>query len=92
MVVGGDNGNATATVMNGDGRCDINATMTMAMERGGDGGGTLTSDGRHRGMLAHYVRESVHLELLSGYKYGAPPPPLTGGFHLRPPPPAPGCA
>ena len=45
------------------------ALMTVA-----DGGGTLTSDGRHRGMLAHYVRESVHLELSSfGYKYRAPP-------------------
>ena len=73
-VVGGDDSNTTATVMDGDGRCDGNATAMMAMERGGDGGGTPTSDGRHHGMLAHYVRESVPLELSSfGYKYGAPP-------------------
>ena len=73
-VVGGDNGDATATVMDSDGRCNGNATAMMVMEPGGDGGGTPTSDGRHRGMLAHYVRESVHLELSSfGYKYCAPP-------------------
>ncbi len=85
-VVGGDNGNATATVMDGDGWCDINATVMMAMERGGDGGGTPTSNGRHHGMLAHYVRESVHLELSSfGYKYRAPPHRSQDGFtYARP--------
>jgi hypothetical protein len=60
-----------------------------AMERGGNGGGAPTSDGRHCGMLAHYVRESVHLELLSfGYKYGAPPHRSQDDFtYARPLPP-----
>ena len=80
-MVGGDDGDATATVMDGDGRCDGNATAMTVMERGGDGGGAPTSNGRHRGMLAHYVRESVHLELSSfGYKYGAPPHCSREGF------------
>jgi len=80
-VVGGDDGDAPATVMDGDGRSDGNATATTAMERRGDGGGAPTSDGRHRSMLAHYVRESVHLELSSfGYKYGAPPHRSQDGF------------
>ena len=44
------------------------------MERGGDGGGALTSDVRHRGMLVHYSWASVHLQLSSfGYKYGTAP-------------------
>ena len=67
--------------MDGDGPCDGNATATTAMEHGGDGGGTQTSDGRHCGMLPHYVRESVYLELLSfGYKYHAPPHRSQDGF------------
>ena len=66
------NGDATATMMDGNGRCNGNAMM--AMEPGGNGGGAPTSDGRHRGMFVHYGRASVHLELSSfGYKYGAPP-------------------
>jgi len=73
-VVGGDNSDATATVKDGDERCDGNLAATTATERGGNGGGAPASDGRHRGMLAQYVRESVHLEMSSfGYKYGAPP-------------------
>ena len=68
------NGNATATAIDGDGRCNGNAMATTAMERSSDGGGVLTSDGRHLGMLLHYGRASVHLELSSfGYKYSAPP-------------------
>ena len=84
-MVGGNNGNTTATVMDGNGWCDINAKATMAMERGGDDGGTPTSSGRHRGMPAHYIRESVHLELSSfGYKYRAPPHRSQDGFtHAR---------
>jgi len=56
------------------------------MERGGDGGGAPTSDGRHCGMLANYVRESVHLELSSfGYEYSAPPHRSWEGFtYARP--------
>ncbi len=39
------NGNATATMMDGDGQCAGNATATTAMERGGNDGGAPTSDG-----------------------------------------------
>ena len=93
VVVGGDNGDATATVMDSDGRCNGNATAMMVMEPGGDGGGTPTSDGRHRGMLAHYVLESVHLELsYFGHKYGAPPHRSREGFtYARPLPPLDVC-
>ncbi len=42
------NGNATATMMDGNGRCDSNATATTAMERSGDDGGAPTSGGRQR--------------------------------------------
>jgi len=35
-VVGGDDGDATATVMDGVGRCNGNATAMTAMERGGN--------------------------------------------------------
>ena len=87
--MGGDDGDAPATVMDGDGRSDGNATATTALERRGDGGGAPTSDGRHCSMLAHYVRESVHLELSSfGYKYRAPPHRSQDGFtYARPLPP-----
>jgi hypothetical protein len=51
------------------------------MERGGDGRGALTSNGRYRGMLAHYGRASVHLKLSSfGYKFGAAPHRSWDGF------------
>ena len=88
-MVGGDDGNATATVMDGNGRCNGNATAMTAMERDGDGGSAPTSDGRHRGMLAHYVWESMHFELSSfGYKNGAPPHRSWDGFtYSRPLPP-----
>ena len=67
-------GNTTATVMDCNGRCDGNATATMVMERSGNGGGAPKSNGHHSGMLSHYGRAPMHLELLSfGYKYGAPP-------------------
>ena len=88
-VVGGDDGDAMATVMDGNGRYYSNAAATTAMERGGDGGGAPTSDGHHRGMLEHYVRESAHLELSSfRYKYCAPPHRSREGFtYARPLPP-----
>ena len=57
------NGNAMATVMDGIGRCNGYATTTTTMERGGNGSSTPTSDGFHLGMLAHYGRSFVHLEL-----------------------------
>ena len=47
-------GDAMATVLDGDGRCNGYTTVTTAMERGGDGGGAPTSNGHHRGMLANY--------------------------------------
>ena len=51
------------------------------MERGGNGNGAPTTNGRHRGMLARYGRTSVHLKLSSfGYKYGAPPHRSRDGF------------
>ena len=51
------------------------------MERGGNSGGAPMSNGHHRGMLAHYGRASVHLELSSfEYKYGAAPHRLRDGF------------
>jgi len=86
VVVGGDDGDTTATVMDGNGWCDGNAMAMTAMQRGGDGGRAPTSDGRHRG-------KSVHLELLSSLGTSmVTPPPLMGGLHQRPPPPAPGRA
>ena len=67
-------GDATATVMDDDGWYNGYTTAMMAMERGGNGNGAQTSNGRHRGMLARYGRASMHLELSSfGYKYGIPP-------------------
>ena len=70
------------------------ATATTEMERGGNGSGAPMSDGRHRRMLAHYSRASVHLGLLSfGYKYGTPPHRSRDGFtYATPRPPAPGRA
>jgi hypothetical protein len=57
-------------------------------QRGGDAAPT-TNDGRRHGMLAHYGKASVHLELASfGYKYGAPPHRSRDGFtYTRPLPP-----
>ena len=83
------NGNAMATVMDGDGRCKGYAMAMTAMECGGNGGGAPTSNGCHRGMLTHYGRASVHLELSSfGYKYGTPLHRSRDGFtyacHLLP--------
>ena len=81
VVVGGDNSDATATVKDGDERCDDNVAAMTTTERGGNGGGAPASDGRHRGMLTHYVRESMHIEMSSfGYKYGAPPHRSREGF------------
>ena len=75
------NSDAMATVMDGNGWCNSNAMATTVVKCGGNGGGTLTSDGRHRSMLAHYNRASVHIELLSfGYKYCAPPHRSWDGF------------
>jgi hypothetical protein len=42
------NSDATATMMDGDGQCDGNATATTAMECGGDDGGAPTSGGQQR--------------------------------------------
>jgi hypothetical protein len=42
------NGNATATMMGGDGRCDGNATATTAIERTGNDGSAPTSGGRQQ--------------------------------------------
>ncbi len=39
------NGDATATMMDSDGRCNGNALVTTAMERGGDNGGAPMSGG-----------------------------------------------
>ena len=87
------NGDASATVMDDDGRCNGYRTAMTAMERGGNSNGAPTSNGRHHGMLARYGRASVHLELSSfGYKYGAHPPPFVGRLHLHSPPPTPGRA
>ena len=73
--------NAAATVMDGHGRCDGYVTATTAMKHSGDSGGAPTSNGHHRGMLAHYGQTSVHLKLLSfGYKYGAAPHRSRDGF------------
>ena len=73
--------NAAATVMDGHGRCDGYVTATTAMKHSGDSGGAPTSNGHHRGMLAHYSQTSVHLKLLSfGYKYGAAPHRSRDGF------------
>ena len=71
-VVGGDDGDTTASVMDSNGRCDGNAMAMTAMQRGGDGGSTPTSDGRHRG-------ESVHLELLSSLGTSMVTPPTAHG-------------
>ena len=80
-MVGGDDGDATVTVMDGIGRCNGNATAMTVTERGGNGGGAPMSDGHHRGMLAHYNWESMHLELSSfGYEYSAPPHRSWEGF------------
>ena len=85
-MVGGNDGDTTVTVMDGIGRCNGNATAMTVTERGGNGGGAPMSDGHHRGMLAHYNWESVHLELSSfGYKYGAPPHRSRDGFTYAPP-------
>ena len=37
---------ATATMMDGDGQCNGNATATIAMERGGNDGGAPTRGGK----------------------------------------------
>ena len=83
------NSNATAMVMDGNGRCNGYAMATIAMERGSNGGGTPTSNSCHRRMLTRYGRASVHLELSSfGYKYGAPLYCLRDGFtYAHPLPP-----
>ena len=75
--------------MDNDGRCNGYVTATLAMEHGGNGDDTTMSNGCHCGMLAHYSRASVHLELLSfGYKYGAPPHRSWDSFtYARPLPP-----
>jgi hypothetical protein len=86
-------GDATATVMDDNGQCNGYTTVMTVMERGGNGDGAQTSNGRHRGMLARYGRASMHLELSSfGVQVRHPPPPLVGRLHLRPPPLAPGRA
>ena len=73
--------NAMATVIDDNGRCNGYTTAMTAMERGGNGNGAPTSNGRHRGMLTRYGRTSVHLELSSfGYKYGASPHCSRDGF------------
>ena len=68
-------------MMDGDGRCDGYVAAMTAIEFGGNGSGARTSDGRHRGMLAHYGRASMHLKLSSfGYKYSAAPHCSRDGF------------
>jgi len=81
VVVGGAtatlqrDGDARATVMDGDGRCDGNAMATTAMERGGDGGGTRTSDGHHRGPSGTNTVPPPHRSR-DGFTYARPLPPL----------------
>jgi hypothetical protein len=75
-------GDATATVMDDDGWYNGYTTAMMAMERGGDGDGAQTSNGRHRGNApegggGRWPSNPIHRSPPSSPDRASPPSPTT---------------
>ena len=84
------NGKATATVMDGDGWCNGNATATTAIERGGDGRWHPDERWvapRHACTLRPGICAPQAVVLW--VQVQRHPPLLAGRLHLCPPPPDP---